>query len=54
MLKSLVPDDVKVNTTNDDIRLRSNSTANETTRFTNKNLFSVQYSVVLDHAWGIK
>ena len=40
MLKSLLPDDVKVNFTIDDIRLRSNLTTNKTIRFT-KNLIFV-------------
>ena len=39
MLKSLIPDEVKVNITIDDIRLRSNLTSNETIRFTKKPLF---------------
>ena len=38
LLKSLLPHDLKVDITIDDIRLRSNSTNNKTIRFT-KNLF---------------
>ena len=34
MLKSLLPDEVKVDITIDDIRLRSNLTTNKTIRFT--------------------
>ena len=36
MLKSLLPNEVKENTTIDDIRLRANLTANKTVRFTTK------------------
>ena len=36
MLKSLPPDEVKVNFTHDDIRLRSNLTTNKSIRFTEK------------------
>ena len=43
MLKSLLPDDVKVNITINDIRLRSNLTTNKTIRFTKKSFFSIQY-----------
>ena len=39
MLKSLLLDDIKVNITIDDIRLRSKLSNNETIRFTEKNLF---------------
>ena len=39
IIKSLVPNDVKVNFTNDDIRLRSNSTNNKTIKFTIKSFF---------------
>ena len=36
MLNSLLPDDVKLSISNDDFRLRSNLTTNETTEFTEK------------------
>ena len=42
MLKCLLYDEVKVNITIDVIRQRSNSTSNETKRFT-KNFFSINY-----------
>ena len=41
MLKSLLPEEVKVNVTTDDIRLKSNLTTNETIRFTKKSFFFV-------------
>ena len=39
MLKSLHPDDVKINITNDDIKLRSNSSTYETTKNIEKPFF---------------
>ena len=39
MLNSLLPDDVKVHVTIDDIRLRSNLPTNKTIRFTKKPFF---------------
>ena len=39
MLKSLFPKEVKVNTTIDDVRLKSNLTTNKTIRFTKKSFF---------------
>ena len=42
MLKSLLPNDVKVEITIDDIRLRSNLGKNKTIRFTKK-YFSILY-----------
>ena len=36
LLKSLIPNDVKINTTTDDIRLGSNLTTNKTIWFTKK------------------
>ena len=42
MLSSLLPHEVKVNITKDDIRLRSNLTTNKTKKFTEKP-FSIQY-----------
>ena len=36
MLMSILPDEVKINTSIDDIRLRSNLTTNKTIRFTKK------------------
>ena len=39
MLKTFLPDDVKVNNAIDDIRLRSNLTNNTTLKFTNKSFF---------------
>ena len=47
MLKSLLPNKVKVKITFDDIRLRSNLTTNKTKKFT-KNLFSRQFYVLLN------
>ena len=41
MLKSLLPKEVKVNNTIDDIRLKSNLTTNKTIRFTKKSFFYV-------------
>ena len=41
MLKSLLPEEVKVNVTTDDIRLKSNLTTNKTIRFTKKSFFFV-------------
>ena len=38
-IKSLVPDDVKVNITIDDIRLGSNLTTNNTIRFIKRSFF---------------
>ena len=39
MLKSLLPKEVKVNITIDDIRLKSNLTTNKTIKFTKKSFF---------------
>ena len=39
MINYLLPDEVKVNFTNEDIRLRSNLTTNRTIRFTIKSFF---------------
>ena len=39
MFKSLLPDEIKVNVTIDDIRLRSNLTTNKTIRFNEKTFF---------------
>ena len=39
MLKSLLPDELKVKITIDDIRLRSISTTNKTIRFIKKSIF---------------
>ena len=39
MLKSLLPDDVKLKITIDDIRLRPNLTINKTKKFTEKSFF---------------
>ena len=41
MLKSLLPKEVKVNITIDDVRLKSNSTTKKTIRFTKKSFFYV-------------
>ena len=49
MLKSLLPDDVKVDITTDDISLRANLTTNKTKKFTKKNLYSIQFKVLLNH-----
>ena len=48
MLKSLLPDEVKVKITIDDIRLRSNLTTNKTVRFNKKSFFTQNY-VLLNH-----
>ena len=48
MWKSLLPNEVKVNTTIDDIRLRSNFTINNSKRFTKKP-FLIQFWVLLNH-----
>ena len=42
MLKSLLPENIKVNVTLDDIRLKSNLFTNKTDKIT-KNCFSIQY-----------
>ena len=42
LIYSCLPTEVKVNRTNDDIKLRSNSTINNTVKFL-KNLFSKHY-----------
>ena len=39
MLENLLPNEVNVNITNDDIRLRSNLTTNKTNRLTNQSFF---------------
>ena len=52
MLKSLLPDDVKVNFTIDDNRLRSNITTNKTIRFTKRSFFYTVLSFLESH-WGV-
>ena len=44
MLKSILPDDIKVNITIDDIRLISNLTTNKTTKFVVKSFFYTKLS----------
>ena len=41
MLKSLLPDDVEVNITNDDISLRSNLTTYKTIKFTKRSFYTI-------------
>ena len=48
-LKFLLPDDVKVNITIDDTRLRSNLTTNKTIKLTKKISFFIRYYVLLNH-----
>ena len=43
ILKSLLPDDVKINNTIVDTRLWSNLTTNTNLRFTEKSFFSIQF-----------
>ena len=43
MLKSLLPIDVEVSVTIDDVNLKSILTTNKTKKFNKKNLFSVAY-----------
>ena len=45
MLKSSLPDEVKVNITIDDIRLKSNLTTDKTIKVTKKKLFSLKFEV---------
>ena len=49
MLKSLLPKEVKVNITIDDIRLKSNLTRNKTSRFTKKSFFYVILGFTQSH-----
>ena len=55
MLKSLLTDDMKVNITRDDIRLRSNLTTNKTIKFTKRSFFYTVLAVVKSHsgAFGV-
>ena len=48
-LKKLLPDEVKVNITIDDIRLKSNSTTNKTIRFTKKTFLYVFLGLTQPH-----
>ena len=50
MLKFLLPKEVKVNITNDDIRLKSNLTTNRTLRFPNKSFFHVVLGFTQPHS----
>ena len=50
MLKSLFPNDVKVNFTIDDIRLKANLIANRTIRFTAKSFFYVILGFTQSHS----
>ena len=51
VLKSLLPNMVRVNITIDDKRLRSNLTTKKTINFTKKSFFPIQYWVLLNHIW---
>ena len=51
MLKSLPPDDVKVNITHDDIRLRSNLATNKTIRCTKKSFVFLVIGFVESCSW---
>ena len=46
MLKFLFPHEVKVKTTIDDIRLRSNLTTNKTKRFSKRYIFFTEFQVL--------
>ena len=50
MLESLLPDDVKVNITIDDIGLRSNLTTNKNIRFTKRYFFYTILGYVQSHS----
>ena len=50
MLKFLLPDDVKVNITIDDIRLKSSLTTNKTIRFTKRSFFYTFLGCVESHS----
>ena len=50
MILTLLPNKVKVNTTIDDIRLRSNSTTNKTIRFTKKSFFYTKLGFIQTHS----
>ena len=49
MLKSLLPDDVKVKTTTNGVRLKSNLTTNKTIRFTKGSSFFTFLGFVESH-----
>ena len=53
MLKSLLPDDVKVNITIDDIGLRSNLTTIKTSRFTKNCFFYTMLGFTQSHSWPL-
>ena len=50
MLKPILPDDVEVNITNDDIRLKSKLTTNKTIRFTKRSYFQTILSFTQSHS----
>ena len=47
-LKYILPDNVKVSVTLDDVRLKSNLKTNQTSFFAKKSFF-IQFHVLLDH-----
>ena len=49
MLKSILPDDVKVDFTIDDIRLRSHLSTNNTIKFTKKSFFYTILGLIQSH-----
>ena len=50
MLKSLLPEGVKVNITIDDVRLKSNLITKKTIKFTKKSFFNVILGFTLSHS----
>ena len=50
MLKFLFPDEVKIDTADDDIRLRSSLTTNKTILFAKKSFFYTILSFTLSHS----
>ena len=50
IVKSLLPDEVKVNITIDDTRLKSNLTTNKTIRFTKKSFFFTILGFIQSHS----
>ena len=50
MLKNLLPNEVKVNITIDDVRLRSNLTTNKTIKFTKKSFFYTILGFIESHS----
>ena len=52
-LNSLIPDDVKVNITIDDIKLRSNLSTNRTMSFTKKSFFYKIFGCIQSHSGNL-